>query len=238
MGGHHRADARPACLGNLLWEENEATTGDVVLICTLGLSCCMPRATSPLRWSTSPTFRPAFRSAGDFAGAARIARPPRGDAADPPWRQREIGIMSISLRRWAAYFPRLQFEFHAGRACRSGGPFRRRQVDPVRAPAALLRRPGRPHPDRRQGHCGVTQESLRESIGIVPQDISLFHRSVMDNIRYGRPDATEEKFWTPRPPRAAIHRDLAGRHAHAGRRPRRASSPAASASASPLRGRF
>ena len=38
----------------------------------------------------------------------------------------------------------------------------------------------------------VTQESLREAIGVVPQDISLFHRSVMENIRYGRPDATDD----------------------------------------------
>jgi ATP-binding cassette subfamily B protein len=39
----------------------------------------------------------------------------------------------------------------------------------------------------------VTQESLRESIGVVPQDISMFHRSVMDNIRYGRPDASDDE---------------------------------------------
>ncbi len=36
----------------------------------------------------------------------------------------------------------------------------------------------------------VTQESLREKIGMVTQDTSLLHRSVMDNIRYGRPDAS------------------------------------------------
>jgi ATP-binding cassette subfamily B protein len=39
----------------------------------------------------------------------------------------------------------------------------------------------------------VTQASLREAIGIVPQDISLFQRSVLDNIRYGRPDATDDE---------------------------------------------
>ncbi len=37
----------------------------------------------------------------------------------------------------------------------------------------------------------LTQESLRQIIGVVPQDISLFHRSVRENIRYGRPDATD-----------------------------------------------
>ncbi len=36
----------------------------------------------------------------------------------------------------------------------------------------------------------VTQDSLRAVMAIVPQDISLFHRSVLENIRYARPTAT------------------------------------------------
>ncbi len=39
----------------------------------------------------------------------------------------------------------------------------------------------------------VTQESLRAEIGMVTQDTSLLHRSVRDNIRYGRPEATQEE---------------------------------------------
>lgn len=39
----------------------------------------------------------------------------------------------------------------------------------------------------------VTQDSLRAQIGMVMQDTSLLHRSVRDNIMYGRPDATEEE---------------------------------------------
>ncbi len=39
----------------------------------------------------------------------------------------------------------------------------------------------------------VTQDSLRENIAMIPQDPSLFHRSLMDNIRYGRIDATDEE---------------------------------------------
>jgi ATP-binding cassette subfamily B multidrug efflux pump len=38
---------------------------------------------------------------------------------------------------------------------------------------------------------GVTQDSLRAAIGMVTQDTSLLHRSVRDNILYGRPDAGE-----------------------------------------------
>jgi ATP-binding cassette subfamily B multidrug efflux pump len=42
-----------------------------------------------------------------------------------------------------------------------------------------------------QDIAGVTQDSLRAQIGMVTQDTSLLHRSVRDNILYGRPDATE-----------------------------------------------
>ena len=38
----------------------------------------------------------------------------------------------------------------------------------------------------------VTQESLRRQIGMVQQDTTLLHRSVRDNLLYGRPDASEE----------------------------------------------
>jgi len=44
-----------------------------------------------------------------------------------------------------------------------------------------------------QDIAGVTQESLRRQIGVVTQDTSLLHRSIRDNLLYGRPDATEEQ---------------------------------------------
>jgi ATP-binding cassette subfamily B multidrug efflux pump len=42
-----------------------------------------------------------------------------------------------------------------------------------------------------QDIAGLTQESLRAQIAMVTQDTSLLHRSIRENIRYGRPDATE-----------------------------------------------
>lgn len=39
----------------------------------------------------------------------------------------------------------------------------------------------------------VTQNSLRQNIAMIPQDPSLFHRSIMENIRYGRMDASDEE---------------------------------------------
>jgi ATP-binding cassette, subfamily B, bacterial len=49
----------------------------------------------------------------------------------------------------------------------------------------------------------VTQESLRAAVGLIPQDTSLFHRTLLENIRYGRPDATDDEVM------------LAARRAHA-----------------------
>ena len=39
----------------------------------------------------------------------------------------------------------------------------------------------------------VAQDSLQENIAIIPQDPSLFHRSLMENIRYGRADSIDEE---------------------------------------------
>lgn len=44
-----------------------------------------------------------------------------------------------------------------------------------------------------QDIASVTQDSLREQISLVPQEPILFHRSLMENIRYGKPEATEEE---------------------------------------------
>ena len=41
----------------------------------------------------------------------------------------------------------------------------------------------------------VTQESLRSHIGMITQDTSLLHRSIRDNLLYGRPNATDAELW-------------------------------------------
>lgn len=51
-----------------------------------------------------------------------------------------------------------------------------------------------------QDIAAVTQESLREQIGMVTQDTSLLHRSIRDNLRYGNPDSTEAELMQ------AVHR--------------------------------
>jgi ATP-binding cassette subfamily B multidrug efflux pump len=55
-------------------------------------------------------------------------------------------------------------------------------------------------PEAGQDIAFVTQESLRAHISMVTQDTSLLHRSIRDNIRYGRPEAGDAEIW-----RAAEH---------------------------------
>jgi ATP-binding cassette, subfamily B, bacterial len=42
----------------------------------------------------------------------------------------------------------------------------------------------------------MTQDSLRAAIAVVPQEVSLFHRSVLENIRYPKPEATNDAVLT------------------------------------------
>src|SRR5690606_33152939 len=64
----------------------------------------------------------------------------------------------------------------------------------------------------------ITQDSLRGAIGMVTQDTSLLHRSIRDNIAYGRPDADDAQI---RAAAARAHADecigqLSDRHGHRG----------------------
>ena len=76
----------------------------------------------------------------------------------------------------------------AGRKGRPGRPLGRGQVDAGQPAAALLRRrePAASSSTARTSPT-ASQESLRRKIGMVTQDTSLLHRSIADNILYGRP---------------------------------------------------
>ena len=53
----------------------------------------------------------------------------------------------------------------------------------------------------------LTQASLRKNIGIIQQDVFIFAGTVMDNIRYGRPDATDKEVYAAAV-QARIHEDI------------------------------
>ena len=57
----------------------------------------------------------------------------------------------------------------------------------------------------------LTQQSLRQNIGIVQQDVFLFAGTIYDNIRYGKPDATQEEIMEAAK-RAEIYDDIMAMH--------------------------
>jgi ATP-binding cassette subfamily B protein len=58
----------------------------------------------------------------------------------------------------------------------------------------------------------LTQDSIHSQIGLIPQDPTLFHRSLRENIRYGRPQATQEEMdaATQQARASEFHRDIPG----------------------------
>ncbi len=178
----------------MLWQQGDATTGDVVLICTLGLSVL--HATRDLavalvditqhvaRLSEALVTLLVPHALRDHPEAAPLVR---GGAS--------VKFEHVYFRYGAGQqiFEDFNLSFKPGERIglvgHSGGG--------KSSLFALLQRlydvqDGRILIDG-QDVARVTQDSLREAIGVVPQDISLFHRSVMENIRYGRPDASDEE---------------------------------------------
>ena len=130
-------------------------------------------------------------------GMMTIARPiavtdkPDAGVLAVPRGEIEFKDIRFGYGRESGLIDGLSLKVAAGGAHRPSRPLRRRQVDAGQPDAAVLRSGGRPDPDRRPGHRATTQESLRTQISVVTQDTSLLHRTIRDNIRYGRPDAAE-----------------------------------------------
>jgi ATP-binding cassette subfamily B protein len=176
----------------VLWQNGAATTGDVVLVCTLGLSIL--HATRDLAVALVDVTQHLARLSEalatlliphhlrDHAKATSLVRSGATVAFE------DVAFCYPDGRRVFTDFSlRIESGQRAGLVGQSG--FGKSTL------FALLQRFYDVQGGRillgGQDIAGVTQESLRAAIAIVPQDISLFHRSIMENIRYGRPDASD-----------------------------------------------
>jgi ATP-binding cassette subfamily B protein len=176
----------------VLWQHGAATAGDVVLVCTLGLSIlhatrdlavalvdvtqhlarlseALGTLLVPHRLRDHPQATPLAPSGATLTFEKIAFSYPGGREVFSDFSLRiepgqRIGLVGQSGCGKSTLFSLLQrfYDVHAGRILIGG-----------------------------QDIAGVTQESLRAAIAVVPQDISLFHRSIMENIRYGRPDASD-----------------------------------------------
>ena len=177
-----------------LWQQGAATTGDVVLVCTLGLSILsatrdlavalvdvtqhVARLTEaiatlllPHELKDHPEAEPLIRSGAAVAFNNVAFHYPGGAQVFEKFALRiqpgqRVGLVGHSGGGKSSLFALLQrfYDIQHGSITIDGQDISR-----------------------------VTQQSLREAISVVPQDISLFHRSIMENIRYGRPNATDDE---------------------------------------------
>lgn len=178
----------------VLWGRGLATTGDVVLACTLGMSVL--HATRDLAVGLVDVTQHLARLSEALAmllvphelcdhpkAAALIKRGARVEFEDVTFRYADghrvfdrmnlrlepgqrVGLVGQSGGGKSTLFALLQrfYDLQGGQILIDGQDISR-----------------------------VTQESLRGAIAVVPQDISLFHRSVIENIRYGRPEASDQE---------------------------------------------
>ncbi|WP_316195830.1 MULTISPECIES: ABC transporter ATP-binding protein [unclassified Bradyrhizobium] len=177
-----------------LWQKGGATTGDVVLVCTLGL--CILNATRDLAVALVDVTQHVARMSEAIATLLQPHELRDHPDAEPLAKSgAAIAFNNITFQYpggqkiFENFTLRLQPGQRVGLVGQSGGgksslfTLLQRFYDPQGGNITI----------DGQDIAKVTQLSLREAISVVPQDISLFHRSILENIRYGRPNATNDE---------------------------------------------
>ena len=181
----------------VLWERGFATTGDVVLACTLGMSVL--HATRDLAVALVDVTQHVARLAEALATLLlphELRDHPKATVLVKRGARVEFDDVTFTYADGTRVFADLNLRLEPGQRVGLVGP----SGGGKSTLFALLQRfydlqHGRVLIDG-QDIARVTQDSLRGAIAVVPQDISLFHRSMIENIRYGKPDASEEELRT------------------------------------------
>ena len=178
----------------VLWQRGAATAGEVVLVCTLGMSVL--HATRDLAVALVDVTQ-HFARLSEALLTLLLPHELRDHPEAVPLQRRGARVMfqdvTFAYREGHPVFENFSLELEPDQRVGLVGP----SGGGKSTLFTLLQRfydvqEGRILIDG-QDISMVTQDSLRAAISVVPQDTSLFHRSVMENIRYGRPDATDEE---------------------------------------------
>ncbi len=177
----------------VLWQQGAVTTGAVVLVCTLGLSVL--QATRDLAVALVDVTQHMARLA-EALETLLVAHELHDHPKAKPLVSSGLGItfkdVSFAYRNARCVIRNFNLDIRPGERVGLVGPSGAGKSTLL----ALLQRlydvqGGRIMFDG-QDVSQITQESLRAAIAVVPQDICLFHRSLIENIRYSRPDASDE----------------------------------------------
>ena len=178
----------------VLWQRGAATAGEVVLVCTLGMSVL--HATRDLAVALVDVTQ-HFARLSEALVTLLLPHELRDHPEAVPLQRRGARVMfqdvTFAYREGHPVFEDFSLELEPDQRVGLVGP----SGGGKSTLFTLLQRfydvqEGRILIDG-QDISMVTQDSLRAAISVVPQDTSLFHRSVMENIRYGRPDASDEE---------------------------------------------
>lgn len=177
-----------------LWQSGEASTGDVVLVCTLGLTVLS--ATRDLAVALVDVTQHLAR----LAEALQTLLTPHqlrdsDDATDLAPHSARVTFEKVTFAypNGREVFNDFSLELTPGQRVGLVGPSGGGKSTLI----ALLQR----FYDVDQGEVLIdgqdialaTQESLRQAIASVPQDTALLNRTLLENIRYGRPEASDEE---------------------------------------------
>jgi len=173
-----------------LWQSGGATAGQVVLVCTLGFGIL--HATRDLAVALVDVTQHMARLSEAIATLLVPHELRDQEGATALQRQRgrvEFQDVSFDYPGGRKVFEHFNLEVGAGERVGLVGESGAGKSTVL----ALLQRFHDPQHGRilidGQDIARITQESLPDAIAVVPQDISMLHRSILENIRYGRPDA-------------------------------------------------
>ncbi|MBS0525433.1 MAG: ABC transporter ATP-binding protein [Proteobacteria bacterium] len=179
-----------------LWRQQQATVGDVVLVCTLGISVLS--ATRDLAVALVDVTQHVARlseAVATLLSPHDLRDPPEAASLVPNGARVAFDKVSFSYPGESRIFDDFCVNIESGQRVGLVGPSGGGKSTFV----ALMQRfypvdSGRILID---GYdiARVTDNSLRKAIAVVPQDTTLLNRTLLENIRYGRPDATDEEVW-------------------------------------------
>ncbi|MBP0591804.1 ABC transporter ATP-binding protein [Paraburkholderia sp. LEh10] len=177
-----------------LWTQGKATSGDIVLVSSLGFTIL--HGTRDLAVALVDVTQHVARLAEAVKTLLEPhGMPDRNDAGElvPQGGRVTFDKLTFAYPKRRAILDHFDLDIPAGQRVGLIGKSGAGKSTVL----ALLQRFYEPQGGRilidGQDIATITQESLRRAIALVPQDISLFHRTIYENIAYGRPDASRDE---------------------------------------------